>query len=168
MTATLGLAAPATTAASAEIAGVAGDATAHARSGRALDVGANDLAGLLADSTGGSGMAHHRQRYYGIGNASVILHVTRNLINSPKPASYPALQLTCLHEAMASVLSDAVRPGGASLLQRGDVLKLIRPAVCGDTVREVSFMDKSLLSTCQTDWQGRPIAAAQVVDMLTR
>ena len=99
----------------------------------------------------------------GIGNAysDEILHVAKL---SPFATSnkLTAAQLADLHDAMISVLTDAVTRsvGQGSATLKGEKRSGLRVhartglpcPVCGDTVREVSFVDKSFqyCPTCQT------------------
>lgn len=130
----------------------------------ALDVSTDDLAGLLAGNTGRIKTVITDQKVIaGIGNAysDGILHVAK-ISPFATAGKLSGAQLTCLHEAMASVLSDAVRRSvgqGAAML-KGEKRSGLRVhartglpcPVCGDTVREVSFADKSFqyCPTCQT------------------
>ncbi|CCK58986.1 Putative formamidopyrimidine-DNA glycosylase [Mycobacterium canettii CIPT 140070010] len=130
----------------------------------ALDVSTDDLAGLLAGNTGRIKTVITDQKVIaGIGNAysDEILHVAK-ISPFATAGKLSGAQLTCLHEAMASVLSDAVRRSvgqGAAML-KGEKRSGLRVhartglpcPVCGDTVREVSFADKSFqyCPTCQT------------------
>jgi len=99
----------------------------------------------------------------GIGNAysDEILHTAR-LSPFAIAARLTESQVSALHTAMRSTLTDAV---GRSVGQRAATLKSEKRGalavhartglpcpVCGDTVREVSFADKSLqyCPTCQT------------------
>jgi formamidopyrimidine-DNA glycosylase len=105
----------------------------------------------------------------GIGNAysDEILHVAR-MSPFALTGKLTEEQLTALYEAMREVETDAVQ---RSVGQRAAELKGEKRAgmrvhartglpcpVCGDTVREVSFADKSLqyCATCQTG--GKPLA----------
>lgn len=124
----------------------------------------DDLAGLLAGNTGRIKTVITDQKVIaGIGNAysDEILHVAK-ISPFATAGKLSGAQLTCLHEAMASVLSDAVRRSvgqGAAML-KGEKRSGLRVhartglpcPVCGDTVREVSFADKSFqyCPTCQT------------------
>lgn len=148
----------------------------------ALDVSTDDLAGLLAGNTGRIKTVITDQKVIaGIGNAysDEILHVAK-ISPFATAGKLSGAQLTCLHEAMASVLSDAVRRSvgqGAAML-KGEKRSGLRVhartglpcPVCGDTVREVSFADKSFqyCPTCQTG--GKALAdrrMSRLVDMLT-
>ena len=99
----------------------------------------------------------------GIGNAysDEILHVAR-LSPFATAGRLSDAQLADLHDAMISVLTDAVARSvgqGAATL-KGEKRSGLRVhargglpcPVCGDTVREVSFADKSFqyCATCQT------------------
>jgi formamidopyrimidine-DNA glycosylase len=130
----------------------------------ALEIGPEDLAGLLAGNTGRIKTVITDQKVIaGIGNAysDEILHVAKV---SPFAAAgkLSGEQLTALHDAMISVLTDAVSRSvgqGAAML-KGEKRSGLRVhgrtglpcPVCGDTVREVSFADKSFqyCPTCQT------------------
>lgn len=88
----------------------------------ALDVSTDDLAGLLAGNTGRIKTVITDQKVIaGIGNAysDEILHVAK-ISPFATAGKLSGAQLTCLHEAMASVLSDAVRRSvgqGAAMLK---------------------------------------------------
>ncbi len=99
----------------------------------------------------------------GIGNAysDEILHVAK-ISPFATAGKLSDGQLTSLHDAMISVLTDAVSRSvgqGAAML-KGEKRSGLRVhartglpcPVCGDTVREVSFADKSFqyCPTCQT------------------
>ncbi|MHA7653429.1 zinc finger domain-containing protein [Mycobacterium sp. ML4] len=130
----------------------------------ALELGPDDLARLLAGNTGRIKTVITDQKVIaGIGNAysDEILHVAR-LSPFATAAKLSAEQLTTLHDAMVSVLTDAVNRSvgqGAAML-KGEKRSGLRVhartglpcPVCGDTVREVSFADKSFqyCPTCQT------------------
>ena len=107
---------------------------------------------------------HHRSaEIAGIGNAysDEILHVAK-LSPFATASKLTEAQLADLHDAMISVLTDAVSRSvgqGAATL-KGEKRSGLRVhartgmpcPVCGDTVREVSFVDKSFqyCPTCQT------------------
>ncbi len=130
----------------------------------ALELNADDLAGVLAGNTGRIKTVITDQKVIaGIGNAysDEILHVAKI---SPFATAWKLTdeQLTTLHDAMASVLTDAVTRSvgqGAATL-KGEKRSGLRVhartglpcPVCGDTVREVAFADKSFqyCPTCQT------------------
>jgi len=130
----------------------------------ALDLGPDDLAGLLAGNTGRIKTVITDQKVIaGIGNAysDEILHVAK-ISPFATAGKLSGEQLTALHDAMVSVLTDAVSRSvgqGAALL-KGEKRSGLRVhartglpcPVCGDTVREVSFADKSFqyCPTCQT------------------
>ncbi|BBX56694.1 hypothetical protein MSHO_20390 [Mycobacterium shottsii] len=99
----------------------------------------------------------------GIGNAysDEILHVAK-ISPFAAAAKLSEEQLAALHDAVVSVLTDAVSRSvgqGAATL-KGEKRSGLRVhartglpcPVCGDTVREVSFADKSFqyCATCQT------------------
>ena len=99
----------------------------------------------------------------GIGNAysDEILHVAK-LSPFATPGKLTDVQLAALHDAMVSVLTDAVSRsvGQQAATLKGEKRSGLRVhartglpcPVCGDTVREVSFADKSFqyCPTCQT------------------
>jgi formamidopyrimidine-DNA glycosylase len=130
----------------------------------ALDLGPEDLAGLLAGNTGRIKTVITDQKVIaGIGNAysDEILHVAK-ISPFATAGKLSDEQLTSLHDAMISVLTDAVSRSvgqGAATL-KGEKRSGLRVhartglpcPVCGDTVREVSFADKSFqyCPTCQT------------------
>jgi formamidopyrimidine-DNA glycosylase len=130
----------------------------------ALEIGPEDLAGLLAGNTGRIKTVITDQKVIaGIGNAysDEILHVAK-ISPFATAGKLSGEQLTALHDAMISVLSDAVSRSvgqGAAML-KGEKRSGLRVhartglpcPVCGDTVREVSFADKSFqyCPTCQT------------------
>ncbi len=130
----------------------------------ALELGPEDLAGLLAGNSGRIKTVITDQKVIaGIGNAysDEILHVAK-ISPFATAGKLSAEQLTALHDAMISVLTDAVSRSvgqGAAML-KGEKRSGLRVhartglpcPVCGDTVREVSFADKSFqyCPTCQT------------------
>ncbi len=130
----------------------------------ALDVSADDLAGLLAGNTGRIKTVITDQKVIaGIGNAysDEILHVAK-ISPFATAGKLSGEQLITLHDAMVSVLRDAVNRSvgqGAAML-KGEKRSGLRVhartglpcPVCGDTVREVAFADKSFqyCPTCQT------------------
>ncbi|MEZ0352033.1 zinc finger domain-containing protein [Mycobacterium sp. pR1184] len=130
----------------------------------ALDLGADDLAGVLAGNTGRIKSVITDQKVIaGIGNAysDEILHVAK-MSPFATAGKLTREQLVTLHDAMISVLTDAVNRSvgqGAAML-KGEKRSGLRVhartglpcPVCGDTVREVSFADKSFqyCPTCQT------------------
>lgn len=122
------------------------------------------LAGLLAQHSGRIKTVITDQKVIsGIGNAysDEILHVAR-LSPFATASKLTAAQLGSLHDAMASVLTDAVTRsvGQQAATLKGEKRSGLRVhartglpcPVCGDTVREVSFADKSFqyCPTCQT------------------
>jgi formamidopyrimidine-DNA glycosylase len=130
----------------------------------ALSVGTAELADLLAGQRGQvKGVLTDQSVLAGIGNAysDEILHVAR-LSPFAIASRLSADDVTRLHEAMVTVLRDAVdrSVGQASATLKGEKRAGLRVhartglpcPVCGDTVREVSFADKSLqyCPTCQT------------------
>ncbi|GAB7146679.1 DNA lyase [Mycobacterium riyadhense] len=130
----------------------------------ALSISSDELAGLLGGNTGRIKSVITDQKVIaGIGNAysDEILHVAK-ISPFATAGKLSEKQLLALHEAMVSVLSDAV---SRSVGQRAATLKGEKRSglrvhartglpcpVCGDTVREVSFADKSFqyCPTCQT------------------
>jgi formamidopyrimidine-DNA glycosylase len=130
----------------------------------ALSLGPDDLAGVLAGNTGRLKTVITDQKVIaGIGNAysDEILHVAK-LSPFATAGKLTEAQLAALHDAMISVLTDAVSRSvghGAATL-KGEKRSGLRVhartglpcPVCGDTVREVSFADKSFqyCATCQT------------------
>ncbi|OBA59701.1 DNA lyase [Mycobacterium sp. 1100029.7] len=130
----------------------------------ALDLSADDLGALLAGNTGRIKTVITDQKVIaGIGNAysDEILHVAK-ISPFATAAKLTGEQLITLHDAMIAVLTDAVNRSvgqGAAMLKgekRSGLRVHARPGlpcpVCGDTVREVSFADKSFqyCPTCQT------------------
>jgi formamidopyrimidine-DNA glycosylase len=130
----------------------------------ALALGPDELAGVLAGNGGRIKTVITDQKVIaGIGNAysDEILHVAR-ISPFATAGKLSAAQLATLHDAMISVLTDAVARSvgqGAATL-KGEKRSGLRVhartgmpcPVCGDTVREVSFADKSFqyCPTCQT------------------
>ena len=130
----------------------------------ALDLSAEDLARLLAGNSGRIKTVITDQKVIaGIGNAysDEILHVAK-ISPFATAGKLTRGQLATLHDAMISVLTDAVSRSvgqGAAML-KGEKRSGLRVhartglpcPVCGDTVREVSFADKSFqyCPTCQT------------------
>jgi formamidopyrimidine-DNA glycosylase len=136
----------------------------------ALAVSPDELAKLLAEQRAQVKRAITDQSVLaGIGNAysDEILH-TAKLSPFKLAANLTADEIGRLHEAMVSVLQDAV---ARSVGQKAATLKSEKRSglrvhgrtglpcpVCGDTVREVSFADRSFqyCPTCQTE--GRELA----------
>jgi formamidopyrimidine-DNA glycosylase len=130
----------------------------------ALSLGPDDLAAMLTGNTGRIKTVITDQKVIaGIGNAysDEILHVAK-ISPFATAAKLTDAQLSALHDAMISVLTDAVSRSvgqGAATL-KGEKRSGLRVhartglpcPVCGDTVREVSFADKSFqyCATCQT------------------
>ena len=130
----------------------------------ALSLGPEELAAVLKGDTGRIKTVITDQKVIaGIGNAysDEILHVAK-LSPFATAGRLSDAQLGALHDAMISVLTDAVT---RSVGQRAATLKGEKRSglrvhartglpcpVCGDTVREVSFADKSFqyCPTCQT------------------
>ena len=130
----------------------------------ALELSPADLAGLLAGNAGRIKTVITDQKVIaGIGNAysDEILHVAK-ISPFATAGKLSDEQLSALHDAMISVLTDAVSRSvgqGAAML-KGEKRSGLRVhartglpcPVCGGTVREVSFADKSFqyCPTCQT------------------
>lgn len=130
----------------------------------ALSLGPDDLAGVLAGNSGRIKTVITDQKVIaGIGNAysDEILHVAR-ISPFATAAKLTDAQLSALHDAMIGVLTDAVTRsvGQQAATLKGEKRSGLRVhartglpcPVCGDTVREVSFADKSFqyCPTCQT------------------
>ncbi|MDT5010869.1 MAG: formamidopyrimidine-DNA glycosylase [Mycobacterium sp.] len=144
----------------------------------ALELSPTDLGALLAGNGGRIKTVITDQKVIaGIGNAysDEILHVAK-LSPFATASSLSAEQVSTLHDAMLSVLTDAV---GRSVGQQAATLKGEKRSglrvhartglpcpVCGDTVREVSFADKSFqyCPTCQTG--GRVLADRRMSRLL--
>jgi formamidopyrimidine-DNA glycosylase len=129
-----------------------------------LHLSPDDLAQLLAGNTGRLKSVITDQKIIaGIGNAysDEILHVAK-LSPFATAGKLNEAQLAALYDAMVSVLSDAVSRsvGQQAATLKGEKRSGMRVharaglpcPVCGDTVREVSFADKSFqyCPTCQT------------------
>jgi formamidopyrimidine-DNA glycosylase len=130
----------------------------------ALDLSAEDLARVLAPNSGRIKTVITDQKVIaGIGNAysDEILHVAK-ISPFATAGKLTEAQLAALHDAMISVLTDAVSRsvGQQAATLKGEKRSGLRVhartglpcPVCGDTVREVSFADKSFqyCPTCQT------------------
>ena len=130
----------------------------------ALSLSPDDLAGVLSGQSGRIKTVITDQKVIaGIGNAysDEILHVAK-LSPFATAGKLTDAQLASLHDAMISVLSDAVQRsvGQQAATLKGEKRSGLRVhartglpcPVCGDTVREVSFADKSFqyCPTCQT------------------
>ena len=130
----------------------------------ALSLDPEGLAAALKNNTGRIKTVITDQKVIaGIGNAysDEILHVAR-LSPFATAGKLTDAQLGALHDAMISVLSDAVTRsvGQQAATLKGEKRSGMRVhartglpcPVCGDTVREVSFADKSFqyCPTCQT------------------
>ena len=130
----------------------------------ALELSAEDLAGVLSGQSGRIKTVITDQKVIaGIGNAysDEILHVAK-LSPFATAGKLTDAQSAALHDAMISVLTDAVERsvGQQAATLKGEKRSGLRVhartglpcPVCGDTVREVSFADKSLqyCPTCQT------------------
>ncbi len=130
----------------------------------ALAVTAEQLTGLLAKQNGRIKTVITDQKVIaGVGNAysDEILHVAR-LSPFATASKLTPSQVQSLHDAMTSVLSDAVTrsAGQQAATLKGEKRSGLRVharaglpcPLCGDTVREVSFADKSFqyCPTCQT------------------
>ena len=136
----------------------------------ALTVSLSDFAGILAvERAQIKGVLTSQSVLAGVGNAysDEILHAAK-LSPFAIAARLSEAQVSALHAAMRTVLTDAVE---RSVGQKAATLKSEKRSglavhgrtglpcpVCGDTVREVSFADKSLqyCPTCQT--QGKNLA----------
>jgi formamidopyrimidine-DNA glycosylase len=130
----------------------------------ALSLSPEELAGVLkGNSARIKNVITDQKVIAGIGNAysDEILHVAK-LSPFATAGKLTDAQLSALHDAMISVLTDAVTRSvgqGAATL-KGEKRSGLRVhartglpcPVCGDTVREVSFADKSFqyCPTCQT------------------
>jgi formamidopyrimidine-DNA glycosylase len=130
----------------------------------ALSLGPDELAAVLRGNAGRiKGVITDQKVIAGIGNAysDEILHVAK-LSPFATAGKLTDAQLGMLHDAMITVLTDAVTRSvgqGAATL-KGEKRSGLRVhartglpcPVCGDTVREVSFVDKSFqyCPTCQT------------------
>jgi formamidopyrimidine-DNA glycosylase len=130
----------------------------------ALSLGLEELAAVLKGNGGRIKTVITDQKVIaGIGNAysDEILHVAK-LSPFATASKLTDAQLASLHNAMISVLTDAVARSvgqGAATL-KGEKRSGLRVhartglpcPVCGDTVREISFVDKSFqyCPTCQT------------------
>jgi formamidopyrimidine-DNA glycosylase len=130
----------------------------------ALSLSPDDLAGVLSGQSGRIKTVITDQKVIaGIGNAysDEILHVAK-LSPFATAGKLTDAQLAALHDAMISVLTDAVERsvGQQAATLKGEKRSGLRVhartglpcPVCGDTVREVSFADKSFqyCPTCQT------------------
>ncbi len=136
----------------------------------ALAVGRDELAGLLAGRTERIKTVLTDQTVLaGVGNAysDEILHTAR-LSPYAVAGRLTDEQVDSLHDALVGVLADAVRrsAGQDAARLKGEKRSGLRVhartglpcPVCGDTVREVSFADRSFqyCPTCQTG--GKPLA----------
>ena len=130
----------------------------------ALSLSPDDLAGVLSGQSGRIKSVITDQKVIaGIGNAysDEILHVAK-LSPFATAGKLTDAQLAALHDALISVLADAVERsvGQQAATLKGEKRSGLRVhartglpcPVCGDTVREVSFADKSFqyCPTCQT------------------
>ncbi|WP_243841604.1 zinc finger domain-containing protein [Mycobacterium sp. DL592] len=130
----------------------------------ALELTADHLAEILAGQSGRIKTVITDQKIIaGIGNAysDEILHVAK-LSPFATAAKLTESQRSALYDAMTSVLTDAVQRsvGQQAATLKGEKRSGLRVhartglpcPVCGDTVREVSFADKSFqyCPTCQT------------------
>ena len=146
----------------------------------ALTLDQDGLAAALKGNTGRIKTVITDQKVIsGIGNAysDEILHVAK-LSPFATAGKLTDAQLADLHDAMVSVLTDAVSRsvGQQAATLKGEKRSGLRVhartglpcPVCGDTVREVSFADKSFqyCATCQTGGKvladRQDVAAAQV------
>ena len=130
----------------------------------ALTLSPDDLAAVLSGQSGRIKTVITDQKVIaGIGNAysDEILHVAK-LSPFATAGKLTDAQLAALHDALISVLTDAVERsvGQQAATLKGEKRSGLRVhartglpcPVCGDTVREVSFADKSFqyCPTCQT------------------
>ncbi len=130
----------------------------------ALSLGPDDLADVLAGNSGRiKTVLTDQQVIAGIGNAysDEILHVAR-ISPFATAGKLTGEQVVILHDSMVSVLTDAVSRlvGQKAATLKGEKRSGLRVhartglpcPVCGDTVREISFADKSFqyCPTCQT------------------
>ncbi|BBY82047.1 Fpg/Nei family DNA glycosylase [Mycolicibacterium pulveris] len=130
----------------------------------ALSLGPDELADVLGNHSGRLKTVITDQKVIaGIGNAysDEILHAAR-LSPFATAGKLTEAQLAALHDAMISILTDAVERsvGQQAATLKGEKRSGLRVhartglpcPVCGDTVREVSFADKSFqyCPTCQT------------------
>ncbi|WP_066899251.1 Fpg/Nei family DNA glycosylase [Mycolicibacterium houstonense] len=130
----------------------------------AMSLDAAALAGVLSGNSGRIKTVITDQKVIaGIGNAysDEILHVAK-LSPFATAGKLTDAQLAALHDAMITVLTDAVTrsAGQQAATLKGEKRSGLRVhartglpcPVCGDTVREVSFADKSFqyCPTCQT------------------
>jgi formamidopyrimidine-DNA glycosylase len=144
----------------------------------ALELSRDELGKVLAANRGQlKGVLTSQAVISGIGNAysDEILHAAK--LSPFKPTNRLADdELSRLYDAMVATLNDAVK---RSVGQKAATLKAEKRSglavhartgmpcpVCGDTVREVSFADKSLqyCPTCQTD--GKPLADRRLSRLL--
>ncbi|MDY6871181.1 MAG: DNA-formamidopyrimidine glycosylase family protein [Actinomycetota bacterium] len=144
----------------------------------ALELSAEELSSVLAKQSGRIKTVITDQKVMaGIGNAysDEILHVAQ-LSPFATADRLTAEQVTTLHDAVLSVLTDAVSRsvGQQAATLKGEKRSGLRVhartglpcPVCGDTVREVSFADKSFqyCPTCQTG--GRVLADRRMSRLL--
>ncbi len=144
----------------------------------ALAVGPGELADLLSGNGGRiKSVITDQSVIAGIGNAysDEILHVAK-LSPFATAGKLTPVQLASLHEALTSVLTDAVERsvGQAAATLKGEKRSGLRVharaglpcPVCADTVREVSFAEKSFqyCPTCQTG--GRVLADRRMSRLL--
>ncbi len=123
------------------------------------------------------GLLTDQQVIAGVGNAysDEALHVAR-LSPFKTASSLDADEIERLHDAVVTVLTDAVErskdtPAGELKSEKKSNLRVhgrtgLPCPVCGDTVREVAFADKSLqyCATCQTG--GKPLADRRMSRLL--
>ena len=144
----------------------------------ALNVSVDELAELLGHNNGRIKTVITDQSVIaGIGNAysDEILHVAK-LSPFATAGKLTATAVSALHDAILGVLSDAVHRsvGQQAAMLKGEKRSGLRVhgrtglpcPVCGDTVREVSFADKSFqyCPTCQTE--GRVLADRRLSRLL--
>lgn len=144
----------------------------------ALSLTGDDLRGILTGRTERlKNLLTDQRTIAGIGNAysDEILHVA-GLSPFAVPARLSGEAVDRLHEALIGVLSDALARsvGQEAARLKGEKRSGLRVhartglpcPVCGDTVREVAFADRSLqyCATCQTG--GRPLADRRMSRLL--
>lgn len=144
----------------------------------ALSVSADELAEILSGQGSRIKNVLTEQRVIaGIGNAysDEILHLAK-LSPFAISSKLSPDDVAALHSAMRTILTDAVSRsvGQGSATLKGEKRSGLRVhartgmpcPVCGDTVREVSFADKSLqyCPTCQTN--GKPLADRRLSRLL--
>ena len=145
----------------------------------ALSLSPDDLAGVLSGQSGRIKTVITDQKVIaGIGNAysDEILHVAK-LSPFATAGKLTDAQLAALHDALISVLTDAVERsvGQQAATLKGEKRSGLRVhartglpcPVCGDTVREVSFADKSF-QYCPTSQTGGKVLAVRRLSRLLK